>query len=319
MRIFDKLSSLESQFDVFIFDAYGVFYNGQSFYPNACEYMQELVAKRKTVVVLSNSSQSAAKAMQKYATKGLIAGKNYQLFVTSGQVCHEDAREKSLPVAGNKYYILGHGADAMTDQINYQEVSRMEDADFVFISVPQLNPSEQKRAQKFEQNILPVKADEQGRIVLWDSTIIDPFLTGIRRCVELGLPAVNANPDFYASEKHLGADQPAYVVRNGLIAEYYRQAGGKVYEYGKPWKNVYDYTFRCLQKMEISSPKQKIAMIGDTIRTDVKGAVNAGICPILCVETGVTAEEISKGAELSDMLDREKINSEQIYLIRSVA
>jgi predicted HAD superfamily phosphohydrolase YqeG len=35
-------------------------------------------------------------------------------------------------------------------------------------------------------------------------------------------------------------------------------------------------------------------MIGDTLRTDIKGAKNAGIKAILCTETGVTANEVKK-------------------------
>ena len=59
-------------------------------------------------------------------------------------------------------------------------------------------------------------------------------------------------------------------------------------------------------------------MIGDTVRTDIKGAVNAGIVPILCVETGVTAEEISHGKTVKSLCTEQNIDVKQIIQIKSV-
>ena len=59
-------------------------------------------------------------------------------------------------------------------------------------------------------------------------------------------------------------------------------------------------------------------MVGDTVRTDVKGGVNAGIVPILCVETGVTAEEICKGKTVEKLCIEQNIDVKQIIQIKSV-
>lgn len=319
MKIYDNLSSLEQHFDTFIFDAYGVFYNGHTFYDGAREYMQKLVKSGKTVVVLSNSSQKAVDAKAGYTKKGLLDGRDYHLFVTSGQVCHEDAIRGQLPLTGRKFYLIGQKTEALNGSDFYKQILTPEDADFVFISVPYLTSSEADRLQIFHKDLLAAKADENGRIMFYDSRIIDPFLPVIDRCVKLGLPAINANPDFYASEKHIGVDGVEYVVRNGLVAEYYRQAGGEVFEYGKPHPKVYDYVFSELKKRNIVAQKSRTAMIGDTIRTDIKGAVGAGIVPVLCTQTGVTAEELKKGSGIKELLEKEKIKPENVYLIRSVA
>jgi ribonucleotide monophosphatase NagD (HAD superfamily) len=59
-------------------------------------------------------------------------------------------------------------------------------------------------------------------------------------------------------------------------------------------------------------------MIGDTVRTDIKGGINAGIAPILCVETGVTAEAISGGQTVESLCAKENIDVKQVIQIKSV-
>jgi ribonucleotide monophosphatase NagD (HAD superfamily) len=97
-----------------------------------------------------------------------------------------------------------------------------------------------------------------------------------------------------------------------------RQKGCEVIEYGKPHQNIYDYTFEKLQQENIHIDKTRICMIGDTIRTDIKGAINAQISPILCTETGVTAKSISEGEKLETICKTENIDINQIIKIKSV-
>ena len=58
-------------------------------------------------------------------------------------------------------------------------------------------------------------------------------------------------------------------------------------------------------------------MIGDTLRTDIKGANNAGIKSVLCLETGITKNEIDNGTELEDLIKNEGVVVD--YLIKSVS
>lgn len=67
----------------------------------------------------------------------------------------------------------------------------------------------------------------------WDSMVIDPFLTQLRALQKMGLPAICANPDFRAFEKPKDGDIALPVVRQGLVAETYREMGGRVIEFGK--------------------------------------------------------------------------------------
>ena len=51
----------------------------------------------------------------------------------------------------------------------------------------------------------------------------------------------------------------------GTLAEIFKKYGGKVIYFGKPYPEIYKF---CIKK------KEKILVIGDNIRTDIKGANN---------------------------------------------
>ena len=74
----------------------------------------------------------------------------------------------------------------------------------------------------------------------------------------------------------------------------YRRMDGRVVEFGKPHANIYQYAFR---KLGIS-PSGRVAMIGDTFRTDMAGALNVGISAVWCVETGMSRYEAEQGVSL---------------------
>ena len=202
----------------------------------------------------------------------------------------------------------------------YQSVENLNDADFVFCGVPFLTAEDMVKYPQYKHSFLPAKADEKGNIIFWDSTIAKPFEKIVNEASKLKLPALNANPDYLAQEGHPLAKEkaPQFVVRNGTIAEMLRQMDNEVIEYGKPHANIYDYVFAKLQKIGKMTDKTKICMIGDTVRTDIKGAVNSGIVPILCVQTGVTALELSKGNTVKNLCESENIDVQQIIEINSV-
>ncbi|MDY6407461.1 MAG: HAD-IA family hydrolase, partial [Pseudomonadota bacterium] len=123
---------------------------------------------------------------------------------------------------------------------------------------------------------------------VYNSTIIQPFLPWIDRVYRSGLPVLSTNPDLIASE---GGH---WVIRQGTLAQLFRDRGGRIIEYGKPYSNIYRYAF---QKLGIT-PTSRIAMIGDTYRTDIQGALNAGITPIWCTDTGIARYEVEQGNSL---------------------
>lgn len=318
--IYNSLLEIADKFEAFLFDAYGVFWNGSGFYKNSKETMQKLVAQGKTVVVVSNATLLHDDMVTSYQRKNLLEGRDYTFMVSSGEVLRQDLINKKLNFIGNKFYTIGAKHEKMFAGTIYQSVENLNDADFVFCGVPFLTAEAMAKYPQYKHSFLPAKADEKGNIIFWDSTIAKPFAEIVNEAAKLKLPALNANPDYLAQEGHPLAKEkaPQFVVRNGTIAEMLRQMDNEVIEYGKPHANIYDYVFAKLQKIGKMTDKTKICMIGDTVRTDIKGAVNSGIVPILCVQTGVTALELSKGNTVKNLCESENIDVQQIIEINSV-
>ena len=318
--IYNSLLEIADKFEAFLFDAYGVFWNGSGFYKNSKETMQKLVAEGKTVVVVSNATLLHDDMVTSYQRKNLLEDRDYNFMVSSGEVLRQDLINKKLNFLGNRFYTIGAKHEKMFAGTIYQSVENLNDADFVFCGVPFLTAEDMAKYPQYKHSFLPAKADENGDIVFWDSTIAEPFEKIVNEVSKLKLPALNANPDYLAQEGHPLAKEkaPQFVVRNGTIAEMLRQMDNEVIEYGKPHANIYDYVFAKLQKIGKMTDKTKICMIGDTVRTDIKGAVNSGIIPILCVQTGVTALELSKGNTVKNLCESENIDVQQIIEINSV-
>ena len=318
--IYSSLSEIADKFEVFLFDAYGVFWNGGGFYKNSKEIMQKLVAEGKTVVVVSNATLLHDDIVASYQRKNLLEGRDYTFMVSSGEVLRFDLSRKKISFSGNKFYTIGAKHEKMFAGTMYKPVENLDEADFVFCGVPFLTAEDIAKYPQYKNCFLPAKTDEKGNIVFWDSTIAEPFEKIVKEVSKLKLPALNANPDYLAQEGHPLAKEkaPQFVVRNGTIAEMLRQCDNKVIEYGKPHANIYDYVFAKLQKIGRMTDKAKICMVGDTVRTDIKGAVNSGIVPILCVQTGVTALELSKGNTVKNLCESENIDVQQIIEINSV-
>ncbi|MBR1825769.1 MAG: HAD hydrolase-like protein [Alphaproteobacteria bacterium] len=322
--IYNSLKDISDRFDLFLFDAYGVFWEGSGFYKNSVETMRTLAAQGKTVVVISNSTQMHENLMTSYGKRGMIAGTDYNFLLSSGDLLRHHLLKGNIAFKNKpqpkKYFVIGQSHSTAFADTPYRQVSNMQDADFIYCGVPFLYEEDVKKYPQYQDLYYPVKSRESDSRRVWDTLTAEPFVEIVEKAVKLNLPVLNANPDFTAKEGHpLMPDSPSvFVVRNGTIAEMFRQRGAEVTEYGKPHTNIYDYTFNLLHKHGIKIDKSRTCMIGDTVRTDIKGGINAEIAPILCVETGVTAEEISKGKTVKNLCLEQNIDVEQIIQIKSV-
>lgn len=322
--IYNGLADVSNDYDLFLFDAYGVFWEGSGFYENSRETMRELVNQGKTVAVISNTSALCEDMLKSYAKRGIYYGLDYSFFISSGDLLRKTLLEGSLHFSSiknpRKYFVIGQPhIKAFADTI-YEQVANLDEADFVYCGVPFVFADDVKKYPHLTDKFLPVKNGESEGVSVWDTLSVEPFREIVNQVLQSKKPVLNANPDFTAKEGHpLVPDLPAaFVVRNGSIAEMFRRGGAEVLELGKPHNNIYDFAFEILQKAGVKINKARTCMIGDTVRTDIKGALNSGVAPILCVETGVTAEEINRGNNLENICNRENVALEQIIQIKSV-
>jgi HAD superfamily hydrolase (TIGR01459 family) len=78
----------------------------------------------------------------------------------------------------------------------------------------------------------------------------------------------------------------------GAVADLYKSLGGEVLYAGKPHRPIYDLALSRVAALRGSTPQLKnVLAIGDSIRTDLKGATDVGI-DCLFVTAGIHAEEL---------------------------
>lgn len=275
-------------FDVVIVDAYGVFNFGQGISQSVIETFKTWKAKGKQVYILSNTSSTIEKTVQSYEKKGVIKGVHYTNLMTAGQYASEVIKQGELPVIGNKFYVLGTANFKSSNPVpsifansSYELVPSVEKADFIYCGTPQL-------------------LDANG--VAYDSTEVSDFTELVATLAKTGLPLVCANPDLMADEGG------RFVVRQGTIAKIWP---GKVIMYGKPDPRVFN---SLLNRYCPNVPKDRILMVGDTLRTDILGAKLAGIKSCLVLEGGITEYEMKRdNISLETYILKQSITPDFIY------
>jgi HAD superfamily hydrolase (TIGR01459 family) len=77
----------------------------------------------------------------------------------------------------------------------------------------------------------------------------------------------------------------------GALADLYHELGGDVLYAGKPYPPIYEQALqRAAEALGRAPPRERVIAIGDSIRTDMKGAANFGI-DSLFVTAGIHSEE----------------------------
>jgi len=272
LQIFSNLLDIANPFKGILLDAYGVFWGGNScgLLPNSKEVMKNLVTEKKTVGILSNSTQLASKEIHKLHKHGLIQGKHFHFLITSGEIAKQIFTDEQLPfkTPKKKFWLFGgihpNFSSPLTlfEDSPYAETKNVTNADFIYISIPHINGEDQ----------------------------VDPnlFRDEIKKLKKTNLPMVCANPDRFAHE----GNPPRAVVRQGSIAAMYEEIGGQVFYTGKPLRIAYTAAMNLFNQENISNPKD-ILMVGDTPETDIRGANQFSIASALITQTGIMADRIS--------------------------
>lgn len=284
-----SLEDLSIRYEAFLLDAYGVFWGSSEIgvLPGAADAMKYLVDKGKYVGILSNSTQLASKEKEKFKKYGLQEGIHYHFILTSGEVARELLQQETLPFPTPRYTYWVFGAihprfgshTQLFEGTKYQETKNFEEADFIYISIPHIDGVDQQDPEVFRQrvNILPKNT-----------------------------PVLCVNPDRFAME---GAP-PRLVVRQGSIAEMFREEKSSVYYVGKPSKTIFE---AALKKIPPHITKEKILMIGDTPETDIRGAYNSELDAALVTKTGVLAHLLEKEGDL--LIHRLPLSDKPCFLL----
>ncbi len=247
------LAEIESDYQGYIIDLWGVLHDGGTAYPGAHDALARLQDLRKQVLLLSNAPRRAFKAEQVLEGLGFTKGL-YQHVLTSGEAVWQH---------------MQRAADSSADPLPYVYIGPEKDADLL------------------EGMAYRVVEDAKAATCAV-ATGFDDFGQGLESkqaqldaCLEAGLPLVCANPD-----REVVKRDGRRMACAGLMGEYYVDRGGQVQWFGKPYAAVYSQALGLLDV-----PKAKILAIGDSLHTDIAGAAGFGIDSAL-VTGGILADAL---------------------------
>lgn len=257
-----QFKTIAERFNVVLFDAYGVFNINGILPPHTLKVMEDLVSSGKKVGIVSNTTQISAVAEASYAKKGLVKGKHYHIFVTSGQMVHDSIQAQTLEVPGARYYVFGTPNFQNPDPIPslfsnsaYIRVNTPREADFIYCGIPQIHGEDRVNLEDFR-----------------------PLLEELS---QTKLPMLCANPDMK------GLEDGRFVIRQGSISQVYKELGNQVVYYGKPDSRIIDRAIALL-----GGNKSETLMVGDTLVTDILAANRAGVKSCLTISGGITEDAL---------------------------
>jgi HAD superfamily hydrolase (TIGR01459 family) len=240
MKIIDGFGELADRYDGFIVDLWGVVHDGVAPFPGALDCLNRL--RGRPVLLLSNAPRRATAARHALLRLG-VPDTLYSFILTSGEATWLALRDRTdtwFAQLGRRAYHLGPERDRnVIDGLDIFRVTTPEDADFVLNTGP----------------------DDMR-----DPTSLTEFLPELAACRAAGLKMICANPDLEVmrGDKRL--------LCAGALAAHYLEIGGDVRSIGKPDPAIYD-----LALAQLGVPRGRVLAIGDSLRTDIAGAANAGM------------------------------------------
>jgi HAD superfamily hydrolase (TIGR01459 family) len=244
------IADLIDAFDIFFLDQFGVLHDGAAPYPGALQFLREIKAARKKIVILSNSGKRAAENEKRMVQLG-FKQEMWDLFLSSGEAAWRMFAEGKDFKPGMKCFLLSRDNDrSAVDGLDLEVVEDAARADVILIA-----------------------ASEGDRVGL------DHYRQMLTPAAKSGIPCICTNPD----KLMLTRAGPKFGA--GRIAELYEEMGGKVTWIGKPFPAIYEAALK-----SIGGPsRERVLCIGDSPEHDIAGARSAGLASAL-VRTGIHAD-----------------------------
>lgn len=260
------ISDISDSYTGFIIDTWGVLHDSERAFEGALDCLKELKARKKFVMLMSNSELDATQMKQSLKDLGL-ADNLYSEILTSGELLSYglvNQKDSVFESVGKSCYLIGGDrASAFLSNNKVQIVQHLEDASFMLIS---------------GWDYL------EGDIANYENLLRD----AIRRKIKI----LCINPD---SRALLGTNYKTATIN---ISRRIQELGGVVHMIGKPYKPIFHHAIHILHRNDIY-PGQTV-MIGDTMAHDIVGAslVNMDTC---LVRSGMHAPIFKNSATAADV------------------
>ena len=246
-------STLVPDYDALLCDVWGVVHNGIAAFPHACDALMRARARGAIVILITNAPRQS-EVVARQLDKLHVPVETYDGIVSSGDVTR--AVIEARP--GQSVCHIGPERDRSIFTGVDVRLAPLERADYVVCSG--LDNDDVETPQDYRARLETMLARK--------------------------LFMVCANPDVVVER----GDRLVYCA--GAIADLYATMGGEVLYAGKPYRPIYDLA---LAKAQAAAGRKvavsRVLAIGDSVRTDLKGARTIGV-DFLFVTSGIHAEEL---------------------------
>ena len=255
---FIEISSLRdvaARYRYLFVDAYGVLYDGAASFPGAPEALARARAAGLRVCIVTNSASRTEAVARRLAERAGVTKEHYDAIATSGELSWRYLEDRRAPVDTPLYVITEEGGPSWIADIIHPVVDDVRRSGAILaIGMPHLTES-----------------------AFYESDLAGTLQTG----AGMGLPMIVADSDEtypWRGTIRLGA---------GWLGRLYGAMGGRLIEFGKPHRPIYDLAWSLLG----SPATAGVLAIGDNLLTDIAGAKNFGIDSMLVLEGGVHGEQ----------------------------
>lgn len=252
--IIDHAGPLLARYDALFCDVWGVVHDGHRAFEPACAALARFRAEQGPVLLVSNAPVPEARVAHMLDERA-VPREAYDGIVTSGDIALTLMREAGYA----KVHLIGPRARDATffAEVTARDVAIAEAEAIVCTG---LEDDEHETQEHYRARL----AEAQQR----------------------GLPFVCANPDFVVD---VGG---RHYLCAGALADLYLELGGEVMWAGKPHASAYE---TALARAEAIFGRPiglaRILAVGDSVRTDIRGAVSFGI-DALFVASGIHNSEV---------------------------
>ena len=203
-KLIKGLRQVQSKYDAFFIDLWGVIHNGVHLYPEAINVLENLIKLNKRFVLISNAPRPS-KSVEKY----LINLKMNKIFLknvfTSGEAALQTLKKN---IYGKKFYHLGPKRDEdLIKGLKKNQIS-LEKSDFILCT--------------------GLFDDETSSLNFYKDLL--------KKYTKLKM--LCTNPDLIV---HRGS-KTEYCA--GSVAEVFENLGGKVVYFGKPYPEIYNFCIK---------------------------------------------------------------------------
>lgn len=234
-----NIKEVLNDYDVFLFDLWGVVWEGSKPYENVVDSVNHLISQNKQVGFITNAPRRTHTSFERIKSWG-IKDFTADVVFTSGEVALDMIKDSknSLNIDKPILYHLGDRNDDLLENIGFYVTKNLHEANVIIMTLTR-NEGED----------------------------LDEFNELFKEIILLNIPIICANPDTII----LNGSNKIYTP--GYFAAKLLNYGAKVIYSGKPYAPIFEKAFKRFEDY----PKNRMLMIGDTFETDILGANGVGI------------------------------------------